>query len=187
MYTRSVVINHLQTKFKGENVAIMFIYYNYHEQDIQTVSNLLASLLKQLVQECSVPSENVKSFHKRYHGEATLPTLDGYTKALELEIALYSKVFIIVDGLDEYPEDHKTQASLLKAVRSLSRDVNLMVTSRDLPHIASHFEGSKRLDIRASDQDLCNYIKRRITTSSPHLVASEKRIAAEIVKNSGSM
>jgi hypothetical protein len=58
-----------------------------------------------------VPSDNVKSFHKRHCDKLTLPTLDEFTKALELEIALYSNAFIIVDGLDECPDDG-TRASL---------------------------------------------------------------------------
>jgi hypothetical protein len=62
-----------------------------------------------------------------------------------------------------------------------------MVTSRDLPSIASYFEGSKRFDILASNQDLWKYVKGRIATSSQNLAPLEGAVAVEIVKNAGNM
>jgi len=72
-------------------------------------------------------------------------------------------VFIVVDALDECPEDNGTRAGLVTELRSLPGTVNLMVTSRDLTSIARVFLGAKRLDIRANTQDLRRYIQGRIS------------------------
>ena len=133
---KSIVVYHLQKIFKGDNVAVACIYCNYKEQIEQTVSNLVASLLKQIVQDRYGASDNVKSLYELHNHQSTRPTLDELTTALKSEIGAYSKVFIVIDALDEYPEDNGIRLNLLKALRSLVGTVNLMVTSRDLSSIA---------------------------------------------------
>jgi len=50
IHSISIVVNHLQTLFEDNDpVAVAFVYYNYKEQADQTVSNLVATLLKQIV------------------------------------------------------------------------------------------------------------------------------------------
>jgi hypothetical protein len=139
--TRSIVVNHLQTTFRENNaIGIAFVYCNYKEQAQQTVSNLIANLLKQMVQRRRDISDNMRSFYHHHQCEDNRPTLDEITGALNSEIQTYSKVFLIVDALDECREDDGTREKLLKVLRSLDGNVNLMVTSRDLPPIARSFE-----------------------------------------------
>ena len=184
MHSRSIVINHLQAIFKHDKVAIACIYCNYKEQAEQTVSSLVASLLKQIIHDRCAISDNVKWIYKYHSDRNTFPTLDELTRALESEIEMYSKVFIIVDALDECREDDGTRANLLQALRSLAGTVNLMVTSRDLPSIAREFQRTKRLDIRANDSDVQRYIEGRIARASRrHLIALRECILNTIVEN----
>lgn len=71
-------------------------------------------------------------------------------------------MFIVVDALDECSEVDGTRAKLLALLRTLSNTVNLLVTSRDLPSIATEFCETKRLEIYASDDDVRRYIENRI-------------------------
>jgi len=104
--------------------------------------------------------------------------------SLKSEIKLYSKVFIVVDALDESPEDEGTRADLLVALQSLSGTVNLMVTSRDFSPIARHFPGATLIDIRANDEDVRSYVHGRIAcVPRRHLVALQVTIANKIVEN----
>ena len=101
---------------------------------------------------------------------------------------MYSKVFIIVDALDECREDDGTRANLLQALRSLAGTVNLMVTSRDLVSIARDFQETKHLDICANDQDVRRYIEGRIArTPRRHLKALQESIVKKIVENARGM
>jgi hypothetical protein len=153
--------------FKGDNVGIAFIYCNYKEQTQQTVTHLIASLLKQLVQDCSVISDNVKSFYHSHQDRGTDPTFDEFTKILEAEIKAYAKIFIVVDAVDECTESSESRIKLLKALRSLAKlGVNLMVTSRDLPSIEQHFREALRLHIRATDEDVEKYVQNRLVNYS---------------------
>ena len=177
-------MNHLQTIFKDDDLVIVLcIYCHYKDQTEQTVTNLVASLLKQIVQHPQANLDNVKSLYTVHKNQGTRPTLDDFITAFGLETRSCSKVFIVVDALDECREEDGTRARLLKALRSLAGNVNLMVTSRDLPSIARDFEGKKRLTIRARDEDVTMYIRGRITLGPRHLRNLEGTIVNKIVEN----
>jgi hypothetical protein len=185
---RSIVVNHLQTlSEENDSMATTFIYCNYKEQAEQTVCNLVATLLKQMIQDRRVISADVKSFYERHHRREARPTLDQLTEVLMSEIRTYSKVFIIVDALDECREDDATRALLLEVLRSLPLQVNLMVTSRNLPSIRRDFVGTKLLHIRAKDDDLRVYIEGRIALGPRHLKNLQDAIVNKIVENAKGM
>jgi hypothetical protein len=168
-YRRSIVVNHLQAFFKdSDDVAIMCIYCDYKDQAFQTVPNLIASLLKQIVQDCRTTSTNMRSFYKRHQSYDTRPTLDEFTQALQAEIGTYSKVFVVVDALDECPDHDGSRRKSLKTLRSLSGPVSLMVMSRYLGSITETFQETSQLDILADDEDVRKYIESELV-SHPHL------------------
>jgi hypothetical protein len=180
-----VVINHLQELFKGANIGVVYIYCNYKEQTLQTATHLIASLLKQLVQNCPVLSSNVRVLY-HYKTQAHYPTLAELTKVLDREIKRYAKVFIVVDALDECSESNGSQMKLLKALRSLTEPVNLMVTSRDLPSIEQHFREAHRLYIRATDEDVTKYVQSHLFDYS-NLMNLRDIIVSKIVDKAGGM
>ena len=174
------MINHLQSIFKDDNTAITFIYCNFGERNVQTVQNLVASLLKQIVQDRGVISDVVKSLYKDHRN--TPPTLDEYTKALQSEIKMFSRVFVVVDALDECLDNNRFL--LLNALRSLWSNVNLMITSRDLLSIAQLLPGTRRMDIRATDSDVRRYVEGRIARAPRrHLKALREIIVDKVAEN----
>lgn len=46
-------------------------------------------------------SNNIDALYKHHRDRNTHPILDNLTETLKLEIGMYSKVFIVVDALDE--------------------------------------------------------------------------------------
>jgi hypothetical protein len=83
---------------------------------------------------------------------------------LQAAITEWSKVYIIADAIDEYPEDQRQM--LLKDLASLSPTVNLLVTSR--PHITltRSFATFEVIDIRTNPDDIRRYVDAHIETSS---------------------
>jgi hypothetical protein len=165
MPVRSIVIEYLKTSFM-DNVAVLCIYCNYKEKKEQTVSNLTASLLKQILQDHPRVSGRIKQFYEHHQERADRPTVGEITKVLKAQFTLFSKVFIIVDALDECPEDDGTRADLVETLRMLrAKNMKLMVTSRDIPSIdlAHDFEGVTRLDIRARDEDVRAFVECHIS------------------------
>jgi len=124
IHSRSIVMNHLQTlSEENDSLATTFIFCNHKEQVKQMVSNLIASLLRQIVQGRRAISDDVKSFFEHHRRQTSRPTPDQLTDVLISEIHMRSKVFIVVDALDECREDDTTRALLLEVLRSLPRQV----------------------------------------------------------------
>jgi hypothetical protein len=121
------------------------------------VRELIASILKQLVQDHPVISETAGSLYDKHHSKDTYPSLEDLTEALRMEVGRYSRVFVIVDALDELDELHR-----IKVIRSLSNAIHLMVTSRPLPPIEAISRGANSMHISASGHDVRAYIQHRI-------------------------
>lgn len=165
-FLSSIVIDHLQTIFKDENIAVVCLFCNYQEQDEQTAVGLMASLLKQLVQASQKLSTTMSSFYT--NNRSSRPSFSDLAISLGTELGIFTKIFIVIDALDETSENGDVRSSFLPKLQSLP--VNLFVTSRHSPTIESMFsQGSRRQDIRANDGDLRKFVRGRI--SSPSLLA----------------
>ena len=81
-----------------------------------------------------------------------------------MAVGRYSKVFIMIDALDELVEHNR--GHLINNIQSLAITVNLMVTSRPLASIGPFFRDAKSIDIRANEQDVRKYIKHRILNNA---------------------
>jgi hypothetical protein len=124
------------------------------------VRELIASIFKQLVQDHPAISEWARSLYDDHNSKATYPSLEELAEGLRMEVARYSRVFVIVDALDELDELYRVR--LIEVIQSLSNAVKLMVTSRPLPPIEAIFRGGKSMQISASADDVRAYIQHRI-------------------------
>jgi hypothetical protein len=88
------------------------MYCNYKEKDIQTLVNLIGSLWMQLIQNRASISTDAEDLYKSHVDKGTHPTPDEVLKAFQSELSRYSKVFVIVDALGEFPPGDQFQAVL---------------------------------------------------------------------------
>jgi len=182
----SIVIDEL-TKWAGndENAGIAYIYCNFRQKDTQKASDLLASWLKQLAQ--GQRFSRLKSLYYHHRKNKTRPSLDETSKTLRSVASLYSRVFIIVDALDECQTADGCRSRLLEEMFSLRDNcsVNIFATSRLLPEIKQQFNGSLTLEIRASSEDIRIYVDSQMS-HLPSFVATnpdlQNEIKTEIVK-----
>lgn len=153
-----LAIDHLQRTAKGGAVA--YIYCDYKRQQEQTVENLAASLVKQYVQQSSEIPKAVRDLYKNHNNAGTRPSVKEMFELLQVMNASFPRVFIIVDALDELPRDGQIRPQFLKFLHTLqtSHPCNLMVTSRDIPHILQEVRHSLSLEVRAKDEDIRMYI-----------------------------
>ena len=156
-------MNHLEQRFRNnDHAAVACIYCSYKERENQSTTNLIASLLKQLIQlRPEIPSEIV-NLHERHLTKQTRPTLDEVSQLLKREIRSRSNVFIIIDALDELSDSDNTRDNFISELRSIQDDVRLMITSRHVTTIEHEFENAGRIEILASDEDVKLYLKARI-------------------------
>ncbi|KAJ7187146.1 hypothetical protein C8R46DRAFT_981437, partial [Mycena filopes] len=167
----SMVVDHLNTKFQAKDIGVASIYINHKETDIQTPSNLLSGLWRQLIFGRQISPE-VRKLHKHHLEKATRPSLNEILGILRAEISHFSKVYIVVDAVDEYPEG--TRHILLDHLMTIGWMVNLMITSR--PHINPHptLPNIQIMEVRANDVDIQTYVVAQIKSSprlSKHILA----------------
>lgn len=174
----SIIIEELHARFQNEDeVGMAYVYCSYQRK--YTLEDLLAILLKQLIQRMqSVPKDFVDLYHcyKRQAGRLSLREL---RKWFQCATSLYSKVFIIVDALDECNISFALLPELF-ALQTLSH-VNLFATSRCLPNIATKFGDTPSLEIRASDEDIQTYLKENIPRLLPSFVSRNPNLQEEII------
>jgi hypothetical protein len=157
----SIVVEELTTRFSTDpTVGIAYIYCNFRRQDEQKIDDLLISLLKQLSESQPSLPGTVKDLYDRHKTKRTPPSLDEISRSLQTVATLYSRVFIIIDALDECQASHGCREKFLSEIFNLQikTGANLFATSRFIPEITEKFDEGLRLEIRASNQDVQRYL-----------------------------
>ena len=156
----SITVNHLQRVFHQKNIPVTYIYCDYKRQHEQTPANLIASILKQLLQHCGSKPESVMRSYRHHVNTETRPALSEIYDMLTGVLADFSQIYIVVDALDELTGGGQVRQILLATLRSLqkARNIYLMMTSRFIPTEFHQFQEFLRLEIRASDDDVHRYV-----------------------------
>ncbi|KAJ7500092.1 hypothetical protein FB451DRAFT_1074388 [Mycena latifolia] len=153
----SVVVEHLSIKSEDQNLGVASIYLNHKEAE--SLAHLLASIWRQLVLGKSIGSAAQRAY-QQHSEKGTKPSLDEIDQILRSAMTEWSKVYVVVDALDEYPEEERHV--LLEHLAALRPKVNLMLNSR--PHISlgQSFPNFTTIQIRANEQDLEKYLTEQI-------------------------
>ncbi|KFY39666.1 hypothetical protein V495_05813 [Pseudogymnoascus sp. VKM F-4514 (FW-929)] len=177
----AIAVDHIWKTFQGDNVGVAYVFCNYKRQEKQTASDLLAAILKQLVQGHPSYGAPVTALHKKHADRETRPLLDEVCTALHSVINSYSKSYIIIDALDECTDSDGTRSELISALRNLQTrtDTRLMVTSRFIARIEELFEESPMLEIRANEADVRRYVAGQLCRL-PKCVQRDPELQAEI-------
>lgn len=124
----------------------------------------MASILRQLVSQRSAIPQNVQDMYQRYSKGTTRPRLAEVMDCLKSVIESYSRVFLIVDALDECSESTGARYALLEALKILPKWVYLLATSRAVSTIGTDLEPCDHLNIVASNHDIQLYLEGQLQT-----------------------
>ncbi|KAF7330364.1 Ankyrin repeat protein [Mycena venus] len=190
----AMVVHHLRVEVQAQtnNIGVACIYLDHKETEAQSVQALLASLWKQLVVGRSIP-DAVYKLHKHHSERDTRPSLHEVNEIFRSAIAEYSRTYLVVDALDEYPEPQRDILFEYLSTAMEGAPVNLLLTSR--PHITldPFFPTAKSLEIRADKRDLHEFVDEYIRKSrylSKHVRAHpelREQIQIKIVNDSDGM
>jgi hypothetical protein len=177
----SIVVEELTTRFSSDpTIGIAYIYCNFRRQDEQKISDLLASLLKQLA--AIQPSLlGITELYDRHNTKRTRPSLDEISRSLQAITSQYSRVFLIVDALDECQVSDGCRQRFLSSLFNLQAQhkANLFITSRPISSMEKEFEGISKLEIRASEEDVQKYLHGHLFRL-PGFVARSLELQEEI-------
>ena len=108
----AAVVDHLEN-IVGEcsvdnNIGIIYLYCNFRRQLEQTALNLLGSLARQLAYQRPGISEELQKLYQHHINKKSRPSLDEINKFIQTEIGRFTRVFIVLDALDECINSHDT-------------------------------------------------------------------------------
>ncbi|KAJ7444177.1 ankyrin repeat domain-containing protein [Mycena latifolia] len=158
----SLVVHHLETHAQTTDIGLACIYLNHKETETQTITNLLGGLWRQLMLGKPI-SATVQNLYDYHHERQTRPQLEEVCKALESAVAQYTKVFIVIDALDEYPENYRHH--FLKYLVNLLPQTCIMITSRPHINLDAQFPNMKTIEIHATEEDIRKYLDTQIQNS----------------------
>ncbi|KAH8659428.1 hypothetical protein BGZ61DRAFT_433523, partial [Ilyonectria robusta] len=157
----SIVVDNLETRFRDDmSVGIAYVYCDFRRQDEQTAKELLASLLRQLVQCLPTFPESAKSLYDKHKDKRSRPSLEEISSTIRSTAKLYSRGFVLIDALDECRASDGSRTRFLTEVFELQAKsaINIFATSRPLPEITQSFNETLSLDVRATRDDVRKYL-----------------------------
>ena len=136
----SVVIRHLEEhctqQTNSEQYKVLYLYLDHKETRLQTYSNLIRSLLRQLLLGRQ-PSDVCKKAQVFYQDckKGVRPNDNDVFQILQEQISsTLQRVYLIVDALDEFPEEDRPH--LFDKLQDVCpQKVSLFMTSRDFDEI----------------------------------------------------
>ncbi|KAK4694078.1 hypothetical protein P7C71_g3442, partial [Lecanoromycetidae sp. Uapishka_2] len=163
----SIVMENLRQAYKqSPEVGIACVYCEYKQQGLQSPENLLASIWMQLDEAREVIAKDVEDLYAKCARRRTKATIDDVMFLLQSELQRYRVVIIIIDGLDECPEDGGIRATFAAKLRSLMTATSatkartqLMITSRTGNDV---FDKVAEIEVRATDEDIRRVVQQRI-------------------------
>lgn len=92
-----------------------------------------------------------------------MPSLPECCHLLQAAIACFSKIYLVIDALDECAEG--TRDILFAELRKMKPYISILITSRH--SFSDHFdsESALRLEIEANVLDIRNYLEARLLES----------------------
>lgn len=156
----AIAVDQLTTRcHENPDIGLAYIYCNFRRQGEQKADDLLASLLKQLSQTRSLPT-SVRALHDKHNNRRTRPSFSEISQALQSVIPMYSRVFVVLDALDECQKTDNCRDTFLLEIFSLQTryGMNILATSRFIPEVISRFRDDMTLEIRANTEDVKRYV-----------------------------
>jgi hypothetical protein len=144
-----------------------FFYFSFSDERKQSDRDLLRSLVAQLGWR-EPGLSMLRQAYKNTKQNALGP--DELQSILLASIMPCSKVYLLIDALDECPEDHDTRQTVLGWIERLTKDapnLRVLATSRELPKIRDSMAvlGCEPIgiDTSAVDADIRTYIASQLS------------------------
>ena len=165
----SLVIYHLESCIATIKPLVAYVYFDYKDQGRQTVTAILRSLLRQIIESIGEIPQAIQQLYDALPPDKEENTIDEDQCISLLEHLIGNESrdsFFIFDALDECPDiDHNSnevRSRITSAMKRLAIVGKVFITARPHVHPATVIPGCLFLQIRATDPDMRCYINSRI-------------------------
>lgn len=186
----AVVIERLYALFPSDEIGIAFAFCDYQRSDEQEHVNLARNLLRMLLERSHAWPDTLRPAYEAAKRSRSDVSLDEVFDILKASMQLRSRNFVVIDALDEL--DHDPRDLLITKLLELQQctGLNIFITSRDIAQISDIFSDTPRLRIRATGEDIEQYISTHMATL-PSFVSSntclQDQIKESVVQAAGEM
>ncbi|KAI0971315.1 hypothetical protein F4678DRAFT_100178 [Xylaria arbuscula] len=143
---------------------------------------------------CCALEYSVLQAYETWETTEMYPSADEYLKILIAEIRTLPSVYLVVDALDECPNDiqNNTRSRFLKSLSSFPSNTHILFTTRPDLGIKREAQGHDDIDVVAKQDDLQKYLHSRATDRDDFqqifsTQRSQEKIFAHIVDRSKGM
>lgn len=179
----SLVIDHLQRTAQSTS-AIVYVYFNYNEQKTQSVTNVAADILKQLVSQFDdVPQDIVDLLNDMRSKSRHLPDAKIIIELIHEIAARFSVFYLILDALDEC-DYFSVRPKWLEFINRLeSWGTRAFITCR--PHAMPDGDTFERLEVRAHVEDISIYVRAKLASATINSRLKEEIVATLLLSAKG--
>lgn len=157
-----MVVDHIRGLTTG--VPVAFFCFDYQDEDKQSPTAVLSSLVKQLVTTMPDFPRSVFEAYKKYQNSGSLITTEELERLMQDVLQRINQAVIIIDALDECDKSRhrKPFLLLLKRLQQISH-FRLLVTSRqNFQDITDAFKSYPQITITAHEVDIERYMRQEI-------------------------
>ncbi|VUC33388.1 unnamed protein product [Clonostachys rosea] len=154
----TTVIDYLERAMKSSMTPVTYIYCSYTDGVSQSPNTLISAVFRQLLQSReTVPAAVLEVYEDKKEGRPLYQDIMDMMKNIVQE---YEALYLVIDALDEAMDKNETYLKVLTAIEGLQEEANLrvLITSRPIPEITERFDPESMLEIRASREDLQEYL-----------------------------
>jgi hypothetical protein len=109
----STIIEDIEKMSNSGGASLAMYYYDFREQQKKDLRGLLSSVLFQLCDQSDSYYDIISTFHSAHRNGAQTPSDDNLVRCLKRLLNLPGPVpvYLIIDGLDEFPSDSSLSSS----------------------------------------------------------------------------
>lgn len=165
--SRSIVVDHIQSNTPLSNTAVAYIYFDYKNKDTQSVLSVFCNIVRQMLEQIANVPQEIQQFYDSLpseHKENNL-NVDQCFAFILIVCKDFDRVFLVFDALDECTVHDKNsnelRSKMISAIQKVSQSGSIFVTSRPHVNLTQELNDCACLEVRATDSDMCSYLKAR--------------------------
>ncbi|KAL2865966.1 ankyrin repeat-containing domain protein [Aspergillus lucknowensis] len=155
----SILVNNLHQSRVPADCPVVYFFCDFSSQDQQRTIHVLHHLLRQVIEQGS--SEMLASLKEACKDPSKLQNETNVAQLIATA-ALTQPIYLILDALDELRDPIEL---LIHISTFISAGINVLVTSRDLPHIRKKMRLATHFEVESNPEDLRLYVESRFRDS----------------------
>ncbi|KAI8725461.1 hypothetical protein NCS52_00117200 [Fusarium sp. LHS14.1] len=179
----STAVTYIEENTGVSDVAIAYVYCDYKDPSTLSETNIWSSIVRQLVESCQQMPAEISSFREKYLKKRSLPTNKERISLMRVLSRLFRKTYILVDALDECPEENRDAfIALAGQVQSFA---HLLITSRPNLDLATSFGNLRQINVSAHPSDIEVYLNSQMGTSKrmASFMAKDPSLKGDIIQS----